>query len=229
MGRLFEANPQKAIDQVLAADPRTVVIRWRLPYVEAGSLSGAKTGFPPMPRHILGGGDGRRSVQRREPPVLDARAGGAGALSPAAVGAWRRAGIDAILSATPPALATNNEYRGTFPAFAITKSSLPERTAVRKYATADVAAPENRWGGTNKGGCSHPEYDRLNLADQAALDRSERNDLVVQMMKLAGEELPAFPLYYDLTVIAHAASLKGPLPSAPDGLELWNIHEWEWR
>ena len=64
---------------------------------------------------------------------------------------------------------------------------------------------------------------------QAALDRSERNDLVVQMMNHAAEQLPAFPLYYDLTVVAHGAALEGPLPGAPDGLEFWNIHEWEWR
>jgi ABC-type transport system substrate-binding protein len=130
---------------------------------------------------------------------------------------------------TPAALATNNEYRSQFPAFAITKSSLPERTAVRKYATSDVATPENRYGGTNKGGYSNPEYDRLSDGFNNALERSERTNFVIGMMKFASDELPSFPLYYDLTVTAHVASLAGPMKSAPDGLNYWNIHEWEWR
>ena len=121
------------------------------------------------------------------------------------------------------------DIRSQFPAFAITKSSLPEGTAVRKYATSDVATAENRWGGTNKGGYTHPEYDRLLDGFNAALDRAERNNFVIGMMRLASEELPALPLYYDLTVTAHAANLTGPTKSAPGGLNYWNIQDWEWR
>ena len=59
----------------------------------------------------------------------------------------------------------------------------------------DVATAENRWGGTNKGGYTHPEYDRLLDGFNAALDRAERNNSVIGMMRMASEELPALPLY----------------------------------
>jgi peptide/nickel transport system substrate-binding protein len=54
-------EPINMIQEVLAPDPRTVVIRWRGAYAEAGALegvvsSGVPTGgpsFSPLPRHIL--------------------------------------------------------------------------------------------------------------------------------------------------------------------------------
>lgn len=423
VGSMFEANPQRAIESVSAPDARTVVIRWKETYPEAGSLSGRKTGFPPMPRHILDEplardastvpsnpywtrdhvGTGPYKLDRWEPGAFiegsafdnhalgrpkidrvkmiwaaDANAALANLLSGSAdfvadsaldfqqavilkrewganrggsvilnsrevryvqiqarselarpgaildlrvrralahlidkqalldgmldgegvvadtivspdldyypaldrqlmkypydprraealmaeagyakgsdgvfvsagerfnpevrgpveneltilVEGWRRGGVDAQLSVTPAALATNNEYRSMFPAFAITKSSLPESTAMRKYATSDVAAPENRYGGTNKGGYSNPENDRIVAAFLQALDRTERNNLVTQGMKFASEQLPSFPMYYDLTVVAHGAALRGPTKSAPDSLEHWSIQQWELR
>ncbi len=48
---IFEVSPQDRIDDVLAPDPLTVVIRWRTPYPEAGSLRHAE--LDPLPRHIL--------------------------------------------------------------------------------------------------------------------------------------------------------------------------------
>jgi peptide/nickel transport system substrate-binding protein len=48
---IFEVVPQDRISEVLAPDARTVVIRWRTPYPEAGSLRHAD--LDPLPRHIL--------------------------------------------------------------------------------------------------------------------------------------------------------------------------------
>jgi peptide/nickel transport system substrate-binding protein len=144
------------------------------------------------------------------------------------VDSWKKAGVDAQLSVTPPALAANNEYRASFPAFAVTKASLPDRIAVTKYATSDVATAENRWGGTNKGGYSNPVYDEILDRYSVALDRNERSRLVIAMMQMASEELPSLPMYYDLTAVAYTSALQGPMRSAPEGLNFWNIHEWQW-
>lgn len=46
------AAPISLMDQVTAPDPRSVVIRWKNTYPEAGSLQASN--FPPLPRHILG-------------------------------------------------------------------------------------------------------------------------------------------------------------------------------
>lgn len=48
----FIPNPQDRIEEVLAQDPRVVVIRWRSLYPDAGSLRWEH--FDPLPRHLLG-------------------------------------------------------------------------------------------------------------------------------------------------------------------------------
>lgn len=47
------APPFHAIEEVLAPDERTVLIRWRQPYPDAGKLTGQNREFPPLPRHLL--------------------------------------------------------------------------------------------------------------------------------------------------------------------------------
>src|SRR5262245_5352195 len=142
------------------------------------------------------------------------------------VDSWRRAGIDAQLSVTSATLATDNKYRSEFPGFAITNSVMQEPTAVQKYATSVIAAPENRYGGTNKGGYSHPEYDRLLDGFTAALARDERNRYTIQIMKFASEQVAGIPLYYQLEPTAFTSALQGPVKSSPGALNYWNIHSW---
>lgn len=45
--------PMPAIDEVLAPEPRTVTIRWKVPYAGAESLSTRDQELPPLPRHLL--------------------------------------------------------------------------------------------------------------------------------------------------------------------------------
>ncbi len=47
-------HPFDAIAEVVAADPRTVVIRWKQPYADVNFLGGLGTEFAPLPRHLLG-------------------------------------------------------------------------------------------------------------------------------------------------------------------------------
>lgn len=48
--------PYSAVEQVLAPDERTIVVRWARPFPDAGNLGeGTGTEFPPLPRHILDG------------------------------------------------------------------------------------------------------------------------------------------------------------------------------
>ncbi len=44
-------TPQDRIEEIVAGDPRTVLVRWLSPYPNAGALEAID--FPPLPRHIL--------------------------------------------------------------------------------------------------------------------------------------------------------------------------------
>ncbi|MBM2811570.1 MAG: hypothetical protein HW416_2329 [Chloroflexi bacterium] len=47
--------PLHAIEEVRATDARTLLITWKIPYPDAGSLAARDRDFPPLPRHLLEG------------------------------------------------------------------------------------------------------------------------------------------------------------------------------
>jgi ABC-type transport system substrate-binding protein len=51
---LSRVAPYYAIDDVVAVDDRTFVIRWNRPYADAGHVSSRNDEFFPLPRHLLG-------------------------------------------------------------------------------------------------------------------------------------------------------------------------------
>jgi peptide/nickel transport system substrate-binding protein len=94
-----------------------------------------------------------------------------------------------------------------------------------KLWTGRAPSPDNRWTGSALGGWSNPEYDRLYDAYNTTLNRADRNNVVLQMMRLVSDELPVLPLYYIFQVEARLSSLAGPRAAGTSGS--WNVHEWE--
>ena len=91
------------------------------------------------------------------------------------------------------------------------------------------ASAETRWQGQNRIGWSNAEFDRFYDAFGSRLDRDQRNQAMIQIARVLAEELPALPFYFNVGVIAHTASLRGPKAAAPTTTEYWDIHEWSWR
>ncbi len=97
------------------------------------------------------------------------------------------------------------------------------------YATINIPRAENRWLGGNRGGWSNPAYDRAWDAFNTRLDRSERIQQIALMEKLLSEDVGAIPLFYTPRMIAHVASLRGPVARASrEAMELVHVDEWEW-
>jgi len=142
----------------------------------------------------------------------------------------RRAGMETKLRLVPALqVGQSDEMKATFPALRTNYTGGSAHLGQPFLVSSRIASPENRWRATNRIGWSNPEHDRLFEAWNAALDRTERNQLMVQMLKLVNEELPGIPMYFDFDVIAHAAALRGPEPIAPSSAAYGNIHQWEWQ
>jgi ABC-type transport system substrate-binding protein len=92
------------------------------------------------------------------------------------------------------------------------------------FASEQIGTTSNRWGGSNRGGWSNAEYDRLWEAHNTTLAPAERREQLVRMAQLVSEELPIYILYFNYTVVAHAGQLTGPRSKT-----LWNVHEWALR
>lgn len=143
---------------------------------------------------------------------------------------WVRAGIDAQFAILPNNLVRDNEVRQTFPGLASPGiSSSNPLTFLKDLSTNAIGTPANRWSGNNRGGWSNAAFDRFDEAFSTTLERSARDQIVVEAMKLLSAEIPAIPVYYDFYVRPVVGSaLRGPSMSiASTGTLFWNVHEWE--
>jgi ABC-type transport system substrate-binding protein len=141
---------------------------------------------------------------------------------------WRRAGFEIAETIMSPVQATDPQYRATWPSFHTSAAPLGE-AALARFTTAQIGTAANRWRGQNAAGWSHPDYDQLFNLFNSTLDRSERNQQVVGMMRVLTEDVGALFFFHNPSILVHAASLVGPQVGAPGHTLGWNVHEWELR
>jgi peptide/nickel transport system substrate-binding protein len=143
--------------------------------------------------------------------------------------AWRRSGFDVSAGVLSLAERRDPASRQTFGGLASSGGSPSEDS----FTTGEIGTAANRWNGSNRGGWSNPEYDRLFTAFNSSLEGAERRRLSVQMMAMVSELLPAYPNYAPIFVNTWITALRGPevgtagFSRFTDTTPYWNIHEWE--
>jgi peptide/nickel transport system substrate-binding protein len=141
---------------------------------------------------------------------------------------WARAGIETVSRIQSPTLLRDNEAAVTF-------SGLSSRVLgggesnLSMFTTAQIGSPANRWVGNNRGGWSSPEFDRAFELFETTLDRAERDRHVINMVQVTSDQLPVYPIYFNIEVLGHLAKVHGPAVGAINRLPIWNVHEWELR
>ncbi|MEA2639252.1 MAG: peptide/nickel transport system substrate-binding protein [Chloroflexota bacterium] len=127
-----------------------------------------------------------------------------------------------------PASASNaSEIRMTFKGFLVWPAS-SFTSALEGFSSSSIGTEQNRYRGSNYGGYSNPEYDRLYGEYAVTLDPQKSQDLVAQMMKVVADDVGAIPLYYVALGVAFRTGLVGPGGAAPDQpANAWNINTWD--
>lgn len=145
------------------------------------------------------------------------------------VDTWQKAGFQ--VHPYPLPVGAPLEHRATFPGIQGTGGA-----SEASWTTATLATAANRWAGSNKGGWTSPEYDRLYNAFNSSLDQAERTRHFIQMQVLFTQNLPMFLNYFSIKTWAIGGHLTNWKPEVkPVGsltqatLRNWNINEWEWR
>ncbi len=137
---------------------------------------------------------------------------------------WRRAGFDVSEYSVPPAQGLAGEVRSTFPALAANFFGAGRYGSPEFFVASAIPRADNGWVGNNRGGWSSPEFDQLNELLNAALDQEGQASVLAQLWTVVSEDLGGLPTYYNVSVRAYSAALRGPLPST-----YWNLHAWEWK
>jgi peptide/nickel transport system substrate-binding protein len=141
---------------------------------------------------------------------------------------WRQAGFDVRELVWAAAQARDGQLRNTHPGLSTTSGPAGDGTLADHIST-EIPRPENRWSGSNRGGWSNPEFDRLAETFNTTLDRGERVHLLVGMARVFSEDAAVISLYFNPTVTAFVSGLTGPRPVVPTSDVAWDVQQWEFR
>lgn len=142
---------------------------------------------------------------------------------------WRGAGIDVRPTVMNATQLRDAQLRATFPGLYSTSAGGAERDKLGQGTTAAIPSAANRWTGGNRGAWSNAEYDRLFEQFNTTLDRAQRDQQAIQMLKILSDELPTFMSFFNYYVTANSGDVVGADPTAYDSNVFWNIHEWQMR
>ncbi len=142
---------------------------------------------------------------------------------------YRRVGIDASIRIIPRPQVTEPYIFANFPGVLIGSHNAATVPPLARLRVSEIASAETRGRGSNYAGWQNAEAERLINAYETALDRGERNQRIVELLKLVSEEVPIYSLYYNLEFFAHSGGLRGPSLSVSADGSAWNLHEWLWE
>jgi peptide/nickel transport system substrate-binding protein len=140
---------------------------------------------------------------------------------------WKRVGLNTSIFVIPRTEQRNQEYRAKFPGMTTTSIASVEAF----YYTSDTIPHEgNGWQGTNRGGYSSAEADRLDHAYFTTIGPVQRRDVLIEILRFVSVELPYLAFYYNVDTHAVRAGLHG-IGSRYDrqpGMA-FNIYDWYWE
>jgi peptide/nickel transport system substrate-binding protein len=138
---------------------------------------------------------------------------------------WRQAGFDFQEAMLPGSLAQDGQARATFPTLYSFGTAVGENMLIGMN-TNGIPRPENRWTGSNRGGWSNPDFDRLANALGQTLNPDQRAQLIAQMTATVSREAVAIPLYLYGNPLAATSAVVGVGPVVQEATFEWNIHQW---
>lgn len=147
----------------------------------------------------------------------------------AAADQWKQGGLDVSFMSIPGNAANRNELKATNSGVFHTRDNVIPET-LENFTFAQIPTERNGWRGRNFGGYNNPTYEQLHAQFTSALEPARRQELYVELLRLAAEDLPFVPLYYTpgsgTTVFRRGVTGPGPVPNVQP-ITAWNIHTWQ--
>jgi peptide/nickel transport system substrate-binding protein len=137
--------------------------------------------------------------------------------------AWRRIGIEAEALSVHPQIASDLEYRATFPGFNVQRQG-GDLNFLRNFHSAQARLPQNRFVGNNNTRYMNPELDALINAYEATIPFDPRMVVARDIVRHITDQVVELPLFFDTTpalVSNRLLHVQGGTGAA------WNAHEWE--
>lgn len=139
---------------------------------------------------------------------------------------WQRAGVGVDVLLVPRQLNQDREYRAKRPGFVLTGGS-SDLATLGTFLSSQIPTPENNYVGSNDAAWVSPQYDELYARYLVTLTRDHQLPLIAEMLRIVAQEVPAYPILYqvDASVIAHRLSEVHPYSASR--VKAWNAHLWD--
>ena len=139
---------------------------------------------------------------------------------------FKRVGVEITPLVVSPQRTADREYRSLHPGWEFTSTTYVFFEITRLH-TSDIGTPTNRYAGGNKGGYSNPQMDALVDRLAVTIPPDQRHSITADMLRIATNELPVLPLYWQVGVITAAAKVKNVLPPHIRQQHGWNLPDWD--
>jgi len=141
---------------------------------------------------------------------------------------WRQIGLQIDEANFRPGEAQDGQALSTFRSLTPT-GGVTDESRFLYFLSTNITSPVNNWVGSNRGGWSNAEFDRIIAQWSRTLAADQRTLQLVQAATIVNQELPAIPLYYAPSAVAYAAALQGIAAKDSGDTPDWNMYEWELR
>jgi peptide/nickel transport system substrate-binding protein len=139
---------------------------------------------------------------------------------------WTKVGIDGEPKLLPAAESRLLAARTTYPGIYGISSGIRE-TQLDIFSAAQIASETRGWAGNNRVGWSHPDFELAWAAFNSLLDRGQRDEQIVRMMKITTDQLPAIMVHFNPNATAYRTALRGPEVGDPEVVPPnWNMADW---
>jgi peptide/nickel transport system substrate-binding protein len=143
---------------------------------------------------------------------------------------WRTLGVAVEELTIPPQRANDTEYRATFPAFEV----LPQPNDLAGLPLLHsrfTRLPENNFsGGNNWSRMMDPQFDALLDRWQATIPKTERMQVLGQILYEISDRLNVMPLAYGVRPIVISNRMQGVgVGVSIEASQAWNVNAWDVR
>jgi peptide/nickel transport system substrate-binding protein len=139
-------------------------------------------------------------------------------------------GIETKIENFPDRVMNDEEHRNHWMGLSLDQHNIQVEDWPSRFHSKSLPTADNKWLGQDQSGWKNPRKDQIIDALDSTLDENERNNLVVEWMKLFADELPMLPIKFNAEVTSWRNSIKNVpvrLETGGENFRTWNVHLWE--
>jgi peptide/nickel transport system substrate-binding protein len=139
--------------------------------------------------------------------------------------AWGRQGIEVEQLVIPRQRSQDQEYRSTFPGFAVQGHPV----GIERFHSREARLPARNYSGLNNARYMNPELDTLIDGYFSTIPKAERNRYLAQIVHHVSDQAVVLPMAWRADPTAIASRLVNVGPKGRDATQAWNAHQWDVR